>query len=317
MDQRVTGKGAYGAGTDRKAGGQPPTPWQVLLMATRPKTLILSSIPVLTASFWAWQAKAVFRLDVLVLALLGAMAIQIGTNLWNDAVDGARGDDDGQRLGPPRVTALGLAPAASVKLWAGAAFGFAAVCGAILAMISGWPIIVIGILSVSAGLAYSAGPRPIAFTPFGELFVLAFFGIAAVAGTYYLHVGSVSTRVVELGLVIGLPAAAVLLVNNHRDRDVDTIAGRRTLAIIIGDDATRVVYGALLFLAIAGAIGIVRPACLAGWFGFLPVLGLAIALVNGFRKSPVSPALNAYLARTGLFQLVLAVTIAVGTSICG
>ncbi len=285
-------------------------------MAIRPKTLVLSLVPVLTASFWAWQDEAVLRLDVLVLALMVAIAIQIGTNLWNDAVDGARGDDDGQRLGPPRITALGLAPAASVRAWAYGAFGLAIACGAALSVTGGWSMMVIGLLAVGAGLAYSAGPRPIAFTPFGELFVLGFFGVVAVTATYYLHVGSVSAKVLGLGVVIGLPAAAVLLVNNHRDREIDAVAGRRTLAIVAGKTVTTAVYGALLLAAVAGAAWIVRPACAAGWLGFVPAAGLAIALAAGFARTPVSPALNAYLARTGLFQLLLAATLVFAALVC-
>ncbi len=283
----------------------------VWAMAIRPKTLVLSVVPVMAGSYWAWIAQASVRFEVMLLALVAAAAIQIGTNLWNDLKDGVRGDDTAERIGPPRIAALGLAAPRTIRNAAALAFAAAIACGLHLALIGGWPIVAIGIASLLCGLAYSAGPRPIAYTPLGELFVLVFFGIIAVAGTFYLHTGSVSASAIGLGAVLGLPAAAVLLVNNHRDRRSDRQAGRRTLAILIGPEWTRRLYGSVLLLSVAAATAFMRPDRVLDWAILLGLTGAALALADGFRNQAISPRLNAYLGRTGGFQLLLAIGIAV------
>ena len=317
MDQRTGIEERYREDGLGGAAASPRSAALVWLMAVRVKTLILSLVPVLAGSFWAWYQENAFRLDVFVLAGMAAMAIQIGTNLWNDACDGTRGHDHGRRLGPPRVTALGLVPAARVRGWALAAFAVALACGAGLAVVGGWVIVAIGLVSIMCGLAYSAGPVPIAFTPFGELFVIVFFGLVAVVGTFLLHSGTITMAAVHLGTVIGLPAAAVLLVNNHRDRVADERAGRRTLAILLGRERTPSAYVALLGFAMLGGVFLVWPACGAGWLALALCAGFAVALGSGLWRSSVSAALNRYLALTGLFQLALALTIGFTALACG
>ncbi|MBK5951611.1 1,4-dihydroxy-2-naphthoate octaprenyltransferase [Rhodobium orientis] len=283
----------------------------ILLMAIRPQTLVLSVVPVMAGSYWAWATHATVSSAVVICAIVASAAIQIGTNLWNDVKDGMRGQDGTGRLGPPRMTALGLASPKTLRLWAYAAFGTAIACGLVLVAIGGWPIVVIGVVSIACGLAYSAGPRPISFSPHGELFVLVFFGIVAVAGTYYLHTGLVSASSIGLGAIVGLPAAAVLLVNNHRDRISDEKAGRRTLAIVVGRKGTHLLYGAMMVLSVVGAALFLQPHGWVGWLAMAVPMVVAVWFTLGFRKEPVSPRLNAYLGRTGSFQLLLAVSIAV------
>ena len=312
MDQQATN--ASGARAGRTA--EPPGPVDVWVMAVRPKTLLLSIVPVLIGSFWAWHEADAFRVIVVALSLTGAMAIQIGTNLWNDALDGQRGADGAGRLGPPRVTALGLLPADTVRRGAIAAFVVATATGIGNIAIGGWPIALLGVFSIAAGFAYSGGPKPISYTPLGELFVLAFFGIGAVAGTYYLHSGTVSASVVLVGMVIGLPAAAVLLVNNHRDRVADRRAGRRSLAIVLGPGRSHLLYGVMLGTAVIGAIAIVAPTCASGVMAFLPAAVLVVILAVGFAKAPVAPVLNRFLARTAGFQALLAASLAIAALIC-
>lgn len=299
----------------RDRGGEPPAAvvarrsgLALWMLAARPRTLILSAAPVIAGTILAIDRGAGWRVDVLLLALFAALAIQVGTNLWNDAADFESGVDGSARIGPPRVTALGLASAAAVKWAAGLSFASAAIAGAVLALIGGWPIVVIGLASLAAGYAYSNGPFPLSRTPLGEVFVVFFFGIVAVGGTYYLHTGVLDPDALFLGLVVGLPAAAVLLVNNHRDRTSDSLAGRRTLAILIGPAGSRAVYALLLLAALIG---------LAAYAGsavelvlLLPLAAIYAGLAWMMATIPVSPALNRLLGRTGASQLALLGTLA-------
>ncbi|MFP4361738.1 MAG: 1,4-dihydroxy-2-naphthoate octaprenyltransferase [Alphaproteobacteria bacterium] len=295
--------------------GQPPRPL-VWWYALRPKTLSLAAAPVLAGTAWAVLAAGVFRAEVLVLALACATAIQVATNLWNDALDSERGVDRGLRLGPRRATAAGWLTTSAVRRMALVVFGLAAALGLVLVGLGGWPILAIGAAGIACGLAYSAGPYPLASTPFGEIAVLAFFGIAGVAGTVLLHGAAITAEVLLLGVVIGLPAAAVLLVNNHRDRVCDARAGRRTLAILLGPRATQRLYGALLAAAALGPVAL-RPSCAVGWLASAALTGGALVLARRFARTPLDPVLNRFLAATGRFQLVVVAATAVALALCG
>src|SRR5450759_4324105 len=177
------------------------------IMAARPRTLSLSATPVAVGTALAWAANSqVHWLAVLAVlaALLGSMFIQLGTNLHNDAVDSERGGDGPDRIGPPRVTASGLLSAGNVKRGAAACFGLAALMGLYLIFVGGWPILLLGVLSILSGWAYTGGPLPIAYTPLGELFVVAFFGVGAECGTYWLSTAHLGTAAIEAGLALGL-----------------------------------------------------------------------------------------------------------------
>src|SRR5665647_2175892 len=145
------------------------------------------------------------------------MFIQLGTNLHNDATDSERGGDGPDRVGPPRVTASGLLNGSIVKRGAAACFALAALVGLYLVFVGGWPILLLAVLSILSGSAYTRGPLPIAYTPLGELFVVAFFGVGAVCGTYWLCTAYLGSAALEAGLALGLLTGAVLLVNNYRD----------------------------------------------------------------------------------------------------
>ncbi len=233
-------------------------------------------------------------------AMLAAMLIQIGTNLWNDAADAQSGVDGPARLGPPRLTALGLLEPGRVRLAAAGAFGLAGVPGLYLITVGGWGIAVIGLTSLALGFFYSMGPRPLSATPLGELLVIGFFGVVAVAGTVVLHGQPLTPAALSLGAIIGLPAAAVLLVNNHRDRTTDARAGRRTLAIVLGPRAARSLYAGLLGGAVFGA-GLWSGA----WLALLPAAALGLGLALAMRRLPVSAGLNRLLPGTAVFQLLL------------
>ncbi|MBB4287487.1 1,4-dihydroxy-2-naphthoate octaprenyltransferase [Roseospira goensis] len=302
-------------GPHRPAGADGARPsWPVVAWhAIRPRTLPLSVSPVIAGTALAWAETGAARADVAGAAALSALAIQVGTNLHNDAADTLNKTDGRDRLGPVRVSERGWMTPRQVLAAAHAAFGLAVLCGLWLVIVGGWPILVIGVLSVLAGYAYSAGPRPIARGPFGELLVILFFGVVAVGGVVWLHTGTVGPSALLLGLVVGLPAAAVLLVNNTRDRESDARAGRCTLAIRLGRTRATAVYGGLLVAALAGllALALWDPA----------VRGVALGLVcaplawrawRAFRDAGDGAAFNACLARTGGLQVALVVTGAVG-----
>jgi len=284
------------------------TALQIWLLAIRPKTLSLSLVPVAVGSALAWSQHQSLQPAVLLATLAAALLIQIGTNLHNDAADFERGADTPERLGPRRVTAEGWLSAAQVRAAAHLAFGGAFVLGIYLAWIGGWPIVVLGLLSLAAGYAYTGGPVPLAYRPVGELFVLLFFGIAAVSGSAYLQTQQWSVDALLAGSAVGLPAAAVLLVNNYRDRDTDLRAGKHTLAVLLGRAASRYLYAVLLCLPAL----LTTPLLLHGEAWLLPWLGLppALLLVRRLWCAPIDTSLNTLLARTAQWQLLF------GTLLC-
>src|ERR1019366_6825329 len=221
------------------------------LMAARPRTLSLSITPVAVGTALAWAEDRQIHGPAVLAALLGSMCIQLGTNLHNDAVDSERGGDGPDRVGPPRVTASGLLSGRNVKRGAAACFAAAALMGLYLVAVGGWPILLLGILSIASGWAYTGGPWPIAYTPLGELFVIAFFGVGAVGGTYWLCAGHLGVPVLPSGLAVGLMTGAVLLVNNFRDREADARVGRRTLSIVAGLHGTAWIYAVMMLLPFA------------------------------------------------------------------
>lgn len=280
-----------------------PALWAI---AARLKTLSLSGAPVLAGS-WLAAAAGTWRPDVTLAAIISAAAIQIGTNLWNDAADAESGVDRPDRLGPPRLTALGVLPALEVRRAAMLVFGAAILAGLYLAALGGWPIIAVGLVSLALGYLYSMGPFPMSGLPFGEVLVIAFFGLVAVSGTAWLQgVAPFAPQTLGLGLMIGLPAAAVLILNNHRDRMQDARAGRRTLAILIGPTGARASYFGFLLGAVATA------AALAPSVWLLAPFALALWLGHAMWHWPVSARLNALLGQTALFQLLLLLSVALG-----
>jgi 1,4-dihydroxy-2-naphthoate octaprenyltransferase len=172
-------------------------------------------------------------------ALIVSLAIQIGTNFSNDAFDFLRGADTSRRLGPPRVTQAGLLPARVVLAGAYLCFGLAAVVGAYFVAQYGWPILIAGLLSIASGLAYTAGPWPIAYHALGEVFVFVFFGLVAVVGTTFVQTGHVTPLALGAAVPVGLLCTAILIVNNLRDIETDRAAGKRTLAVMLGPRSTR------------------------------------------------------------------------------
>jgi 1,4-dihydroxy-2-naphthoate octaprenyltransferase len=278
-------------------------PANIWLLGMRPRTLTMAAVPVTVGAVLAWAGGAIPAWLTFIMTLGCALLIQIGTNLFNDANDGERGADGPDRIGPLRITGAGLAQPKQVRRAAIACFVAALLAGVYLVVVGGMPILVIGLVSLVSGYAYSSGRRPLSHGPFSEVYVIVFFGLVAVAGSYYLQSGQLPDGAVLLtGIAIGCYAAAVLLVNNLRDTAADIRAGRKTLAIRLGTPSAQWLYGFLLLvpfpmLAVAWglqALGLV-------WLGLPVCLWLAVL----FTRMPVGPGMNAQLGRSALVQVLV------------
>jgi 1,4-dihydroxy-2-naphthoate octaprenyltransferase len=253
-----------------------------------------------------------------VLALLSAICIQIGTNLVNDAADFEKGADTAERLGPVRVTATGLLQGRQVMWAAGGFFLAAAILGVPLIVAGGIPILVIGLLSLMAGYAYTAGPFPLAYLGLGEVFVLLFYGFAAVKGMAYVLVGHGLFPWAELAsLQVGLQSATLLAVNNFRDIHGDRKAGKRTLAARWGERFGRIEIAATVVLPFL--LGLIWMATPRAWAAVLPLLTVPIAvrLVRGTWREPPSRQFNVFLAQSALLQVLFSILLATGLAIPG
>jgi 1,4-dihydroxy-2-naphthoate octaprenyltransferase len=244
-------------------------------------------------------------------ALLGALFIQVGTNLSNDYSDARRGADTEDRLGPVRVTAGGLVPPRRVLVATYVTFGLAVLCGIYLIVVAGWVLLLIGAASILAGVLYTGGPRPYGYEGLGELFVFLFFGIVAVTGSYYVQTEDLVWQAFVAAVPVGLIAAAILVVNNVRDLETDRRAGKRTLAVRLGRSRTRVLYAAMLAAAYLALVPLALG--LSAWV-LLPLLTIPLAwrLVDTVRTRADGPSLNGALARTGALQLAFCVLLAAG-----
>ena len=305
--------GASGApplAASEPAGGRGPGPLRLWLTAARPRTLPAAVAPVLVGTALA-IAEGAFRPLAFGAALLGSVFIQIGTNLSNDYSDARRGADTDDRLGPVRVTAGGLVPPRRVLAWTWTAFAVAVAAGVYLTAVAGIELLVVGLVSILAGVLYTGGPRPYGYEGLGELFVFLFFGVVAVTGSYFVQTETVSEAALGLSVPVGLLAAVILLVNNIRDVDTDRRAGKRTLAVKLGRPRARRLLEATLAVAFAFPVGMWASGEFDAWV-LLPLVAapLAVALARTVATRTDGPALNAALGRAGLllgaFSLLLA-----------
>lgn len=275
------------------------------LMATRPQTLPAGLLPVMVATALAHHDGALLP-QAAWLAGLGAVLIQIGTNLFNDWADFYRGADTAARLGPIRVTQRGLIPPAVVWRAAMGSFLAAAVCGLGLLPLGGWPILGVGILSLLSGVAYTGGPYPLAYIGLGDLFVFVFFGLTATSATYYLHTGHVTLESLLLGASLGAFATGILVVNNLRDRHTDAQAHKRTLAVRLGPGAARAQYWACMLLPY-GLLAVLATGPLASFKLAIPLVSLPWAVVLGRRVMRRDGAdLNPLLGQTARLEALYA-----------
>ena len=318
----------------------PPTGWRLWLAGARPRTLPAAVVPVLVGTAVAaglrytcpaygysgcigahhiigpawlkglivWRALA---------AAVVALFIQVGTNYANDYSDGVRGTDDETRVGPLRLVGSGLKSPSSVKKAAIASFGVAALAGLALAAVTTWWLLLVGAVCFAAGWLYTGGPRPYGYYGFGELFVFVFFGLVATVGSTYVQLESIPWLAWACAVPVGCLATALLVVNNLRDIPTDAVAGKKTLAVRIGDTRTRVFYVVLMtipYLMIPVIAGLGRRWVAIIAFGAIflahkPVL----AVLEGVKGAALIPVL----AGTARVQLVYGVLLSVGLFVSG
>jgi 1,4-dihydroxy-2-naphthoate octaprenyltransferase len=281
-------------------------------MAARVRTLPAAVAPVLVGTALAGFAHVFHPLRFLA-ALLGAVFIQVGTNLSNDYSDARRGADAEDRLGPVRVTAGGLVPPRRVLVATYVSFGVAVLFGAYLIAVAGWQLLLVGAASILAGVLYTGGPRPYGYEGLGELFVFLFFGIVAVAGSYFVQVKHLNWEAFALAVPVGLIAAGILVVNNVRDIDSDRRAGKRTLAVRLGRSRTRLMFAVVVYLAyvlapVTWIFGPLKPWLFLSWL----TLPLAAGITRTVRNHTDGPSLNQALARTGMLQLAFCALLSAG-----
>ena len=279
------------------------------IKGARPRTLPAAIVPVAIGAGCAVGAGSVTWWRVAV-ALVVSLALQVGVNYANDYSDGVRGTDD-VRVGPVRLVASGLATPREVKRAALLAFGVAGVAGLALAATTSWWLVVVGVASVAAAWGYTGGPKPYGYLGLGEVFVFTFFGLVATVGTTYVAVENVTGLSVVMGCAAGCVACALLAINNLRDIPTDTVAGKRTLAVRLGDARTRWFYvlliGATFVLVVVGALAW-RPWTLVG----LLALPAAVAPVRKVRSGAAGPGLITVLGETGRLQLAFGLLTTIG-----
>jgi 1,4-dihydroxy-2-naphthoate octaprenyltransferase len=291
---------------------QPKSRTAVWILAARPKTLWAAVAPVLVGIAMAVEAGA-FHAPAALCALLGAVFIQIGTNFANDYHDFLKGADTSARKGPLRVTQAGLVAPAAMRRATVLVFALAIAAGLYLIVRGGWPVLLIGVLSILFGVLYTAGRYSLAYLGIADLFVLVFFGPVAVAGTYYVQALAVDAVVVVAGLAPGLLSTAVLLVNNSRDVDEDRAAGKRTLVVRLGRRAAVALYTTCV------AAAVLTPVALYLWTGRHAggllgclILPLAVPVVRKLMQERDPFRLNPLLGGTARLLLVYSLLFGIG-----
>ena len=274
----------------------------------RPRTLPAAVTPVVVGSGLAIGDGAT-RWVPAALALVVALALQIGVNYANDYSDGIRGTD-AQRVGPFRLVGSGAASPSSVRAAALTALGTAVLAGLVLAALSSWWLVAVGAACLAAAWTYTGGSKPYGYRALGELSVFVFFGLVAVTGTYYAHTGQITGVAVLASVPVGMLACALLVANNLRDVPTDAVAGKRTLAVVLGDRRTRLLAAMLLIVpfAVAGLLALTRT------WALLAVLALPLAMrpLRQIRAGASGRELIPTLRDTGRLQLAFGLLVAVG-----
>jgi 1,4-dihydroxy-2-naphthoate octaprenyltransferase len=289
-----------------------PSSRRIWMMAARVRTLPAAISPVLVGTALAGYLH-VFHPLRFIAALVGAIFIQVGTNLSNDYSDARRGADTEDRLGPVRITAGGLVPPRQVLVATYLSFGVAVVAGAYLIAVAGWQLLLVGAASILAGVLYTGGPRPYGYEGLGELFVFLFFGIVAVVGSFFVQVRHLDWEAFALAVPVGLIAAGILMVNNIRDIETDRRARKRTLAVRLGRARARgvfaiTIYAAYVLLVITWVRGPLTPLVMLPWL----TLPVGAEIVRVVRNRVDGPSLNRALAQTGLLQLAFCMLLSAG-----
>ncbi|WP_229054754.1 1,4-dihydroxy-2-naphthoate polyprenyltransferase [Aeromicrobium sp. Leaf350] len=288
---------------------QPPQGLALWLAGARPRTLPAAVAPVAAGTGAAVLADGFVWWKAL-LALGVSLALQVGVNYANDYSDGVRGTDD-DRVGPLRLVGSGLVPAGRVKA---AAIGFLALgglLGLVLAATTSWWLLLVGVAALGAAWTYTGGPSPYGYRALGEVSVFLFFGLVAVVGTTFVQVEDITRASVLAGVGVGALACAILVANNLRDIATDVVAGKRTLAVLLGDGRTRGFYVLLVLVAVATAVALAVTetpwALLALLFTPLAVRGVRVVT-----SGATGPALIPVLQSTGVAELVFALGLTLG-----
>lgn len=275
------------------------------IAGARPKTLPAAIAPVLVGTSFAGYNASFLHTT---LALIVALSLQVGVNYANDYSDGIKGTDT-DRVGPMRLVGSGAATAKNVKQAAFIAFGIAALAGLLLASRTSWLLLILGALCIVAAWTYTGGPKPYGYQALGEVSVFIFFGVVATVGTYYVQTESVSREVILASFAMGALACAILVLNNLRDLPKDDIAGKKTLAVVMGDKSTRDLYRWLMFFALVMSVALT-------FFSFYYLLALiSLPLVSksvrAVSNGASGTALIDLLAKTGRIQIIYAASISI------
>jgi 1,4-dihydroxy-2-naphthoate octaprenyltransferase len=288
--------------------------FRIWLLASRPKTLPAAFVPVFVGSSLAVQ-EGKFNIRASVIALLCSILIQIGTNFTNDLYDFYKGADDGERKGPLRVLTAGLVTPGKMKFAIFLVFGLTFLMGLYLVYLQGYVIFIIGVLSILAGLAYTAGPFPLAYNGLGDIFVFIFFGLFGTAGTYYLHSGCFTIPSIIASIPVGALITNILVVNNYRDIDEDRKVGKNTLAVLLGRNFARYQYFSLLLISFIAPFILYSIYNYKYWI-FLPYVTfpIAIKLMQMVIKNK-GEELNKTLELTARFSALFGVLFSVGAAL--
>jgi 1,4-dihydroxy-2-naphthoate octaprenyltransferase len=290
-----------------------PGSLQAWAAAVRLPSLLVAISPVAVGTALAWQRTGQFELLIALLALAAAVALQVISNLQNDVGYTARGAElAGNRTGLPRATANGWLSVGQVRTAIVLCCALAIAIGLPVVAARGWPVLAIGLASIIAALAYMGGPRPIAYTPFGEFVVFVFFGLVAVAGSDFIQTGDIGVTTWLAAIALGALAAAALAVNNHRDIEHDRSVGRRTFPVVFGARTARHMYSASLYGAFALVLPMAWLESAATLLAPLLLLPTALRLNRDFVACPPGLAYNAILVRTFKLELGYASLISAG-----
>lgn len=285
-------------------------------MAIRPQTLPVSIGPVLVGTAVA-HVEGALQVGPAIAAGLGALFLQVGSNFANDVFDFEKGADTEDRIGPPRAAVLGLLSPAQLKAGMGVVFALATLAGLYLSSVAGPAILAVGFVSILAAIAYTGGPYPLGYHGLGDVAVFLFFGLVAVVGTTFVQTGSLPSLAWICAVPVGTLATAILVVNNLRDIDTDTVAGKRTLAVRFGRSGARFEWLALVGGAYLVPVALWLVLGMSPWV-LIPMASLprAVRIYGVISQTEEGPALNAALAGTAqlgfLYSLLLALGLASG-----
>ncbi len=284
-------------------------PW---ILALRPKTLTAAFVPILVATALVHATGSSVKWWVSAFALAASFFIQIATNLINDAIDFDKGADTEKRTGPQRVTQSGLISRRQVMIGAGFCLAIALAFGIPLVIEGGWPIALIGIVSLALAYGYTGGPFPLAYLGLGDLFVILFFGLIAVLGTFFLHTGQWSILAAVAGLQVGFLATVLIAINNLRDSPEDAKVGKKTLAVRFGARFSKIEITLLCYSPFL--MGMVYEDRGWKWAAYAPLIAVPLVsrLVRGIWTSQPGPIMNRFLAMAAALHLLFGLALAIG-----